>query len=163
MVLSIVIVRRSCQKNDCKLDSLARLSVTLGRDQGFTKNRADRTRFGGTQWRSTRFAPTGETGAALRPASKFALACSQIIESAMADPALTDVKHRPKPDLSVPAPEVCVLRPLLDRRAAETPNKVFAKFVDGTFWTYRTMLDVTLKTAAALQALGVRQGDHVLS
>jgi carnitine-CoA ligase len=81
----------------------------------------------------------------------------------MADPALTDVKHRPKPDLSVPAPEVCVLRPLLDRRAAETPNKVFAQFVDGTFWTYRTMLDVTLKTAAALQALGVRQGDRVLS
>jgi carnitine-CoA ligase len=81
----------------------------------------------------------------------------------MTDRALTDGAHRPKPGPSVPAAEVCVLRPLLDRRATETPDKVFAKFADGTFWTYRTMRDITMKTAAALQALGVRQGDHVLS
>jgi hypothetical protein len=72
----------------------------------------------------------------------------------MTEPALTDGAHRPKPSPRVPAPEVCVLRPLLDRRATETPDKVFAKFPDGTFWTYRTMRDITMKTAAALQALG---------
>ena len=31
-------------------------------------------------------------------------------------------------DPSVPLPEVCVLRPLLDCRASETPEKIFAKF-----------------------------------
>ena len=66
-------------------------------------------------------------------------------------------------DPRVPPPEVCVLRPLLDRRASETPEKIFAKFADGSFWTYRMMRDITVRTAAALQALGVRQGDHVLS
>jgi carnitine-CoA ligase len=84
-------------------------------------------------------------------------------ESAMIDPALTDEAQRPKPDASVPPPEICVLRPLLDRRATETPDKVFAKFADGAFWTYKTMRDITVRTAAALQAVGVRQGDHVLS
>jgi crotonobetaine/carnitine-CoA ligase len=66
-------------------------------------------------------------------------------------------------DPRVPPPEVCVLRPLLERRASETPDKIFAKFSDGGFWTYGTMRDVAVKTAAALQSLGVRQGDHVLS
>jgi hypothetical protein len=74
-------------------------------------------------------------------------------ESAMIDPALTDEGQRPKPDASVPPPEICVLRPLLDRRATETPDKVFAKFADGAFWTYKTMRDITVRTAAALQAL----------
>ena len=81
----------------------------------------------------------------------------------MIDPARTDEAQRPKPDASVPPPEICVLRPLLDRRATETPDKVFAKFADGASWTYKTMRDITVRTAAALQALGVRQGDHVLS
>ena len=81
----------------------------------------------------------------------------------MIDPALTDETQRPKPDARVPPPEICVLRPLLDRRATETPDKVFAKFADGASWTYKTMRDITVRTAAALQALGVRQGDHVLS
>jgi crotonobetaine/carnitine-CoA ligase len=52
---------------------------------------------------------------------------------------------------------------LLDRRANETPDKVFAKFADGTEWTYWELHSITTKTAAALQSLGVRQGDHVLS
>src|ERR1700677_2136791 len=121
-------------------------------------------RFGGNRWRGRTFASTGEKDDAFRPAWKLLLAHSRIRSGyVMTEPALTDGAHRPKPGPSVPAPEVCVLRPLLDRRATETPDKVFAKFPDGTFWTYRTMRDITMKTAAALQALGVRQGDHVLS
>jgi carnitine-CoA ligase len=71
--------------------------------------------------------------------------------------------NRPTPDPRVPAPDVCVLRPLLDRRAHETPEKVFAKFADGRAWTYKVLRDITIRTAAALKALGVRQGDNVLS
>lgn len=66
-------------------------------------------------------------------------------------------------DPRIPSSELCVLRPLLDRRAQETPDKVFAKFADGRAWSYRELREITMQTAAALQALGVRQGDHVLS
>jgi len=66
-------------------------------------------------------------------------------------------------DRRIPAAELCVLRPLLDRRAAETPDKTFARFADGSEWTYRQLHEVVRRTAAGLQALGVRQGDHVLS
>jgi crotonobetaine/carnitine-CoA ligase len=55
------------------------------------------------------------------------------------------------------------LRPVLERRAAETPDKVFARFADGTQWTYRQTLDIARRTAAGLHALGVGQGDKVLS
>jgi crotonobetaine/carnitine-CoA ligase len=40
---------------------------------------------------------------------------------------------------------------------------VFAKFADGSEWTYSQLHSRTIMTAAALQLLGVRQGDHVLS
>jgi carnitine-CoA ligase len=63
----------------------------------------------------------------------------------------------------IPPSEVGVLRPLLDRRAKEIPDKVFAKFADGSAWSYAELREITTRTAAALQALGVRQGDHVLS
>lgn len=66
-------------------------------------------------------------------------------------------------DARVPAPEDCVLRPLIERRAAETPTKTFARFADGSEWTYARMLADVRATAAGLQALGVRQGDNVLS
>ena len=39
-------------------------------------------------------------------------------------------------DPRVPSSEECVLRPLLERRAADTPDKVFARFADGSTWTY---------------------------
>ena len=70
---------------------------------------------------------------------------------------------RPWSDPRVPAPEVCVLRPLLERRAAETPSKIFALFADGRSWTYAQLLADVRTTAAALQKLGVKQGDNVLS
>ncbi|MGE3648232.1 MAG: hypothetical protein AB7G10_07845 [Reyranellaceae bacterium] len=39
-------------------------------------------------------------------------------------------------DPRVPAAADCVLRHVLERRAAETPDKLFAVFADGTTWTY---------------------------
>ena len=66
-------------------------------------------------------------------------------------------------DPRVPAADVCVLRPLLDRHAAATPDKVFARFADGTEWTYRQTQAIARRTAIGLAALGVAQGDKVLS
>ncbi len=57
--------------------------------------------------------------------------------------------------------EQCVLRYVLDRRAAEQPDEVFAVFEDGTEWTLAEMRQRTLAVAAGLGELGVRQGDHV--
>ena len=67
-------------------------------------------------------------------------------------------------DPRIPIPEECVLRPLLDRRAHETPDKVFVQFADGgATWTYRELRDQVHETAAALQALGVKQDEPVLT
>ena len=60
-------------------------------------------------------------------------------------------------------PEECVLRYLIDRRAAGHPDKVYALFADGTAWTYGRLRDEVRRAAAGLQALGVGQGDRVLS
>lgn len=65
-------------------------------------------------------------------------------------------------DPRMPPPEECVLRPLLERRAAATPEQPFALFADGTCWTYRDMREQACMTAHALRALGVGQGDSVL-
>jgi len=64
-------------------------------------------------------------------------------------------------DPRVPAADECVLRPVLEKHAREQPGKVFVRFADGTEWTYGHTLEITRRTAAGLQALGVRQGDHV--
>ncbi len=66
-------------------------------------------------------------------------------------------------DPRIPAPEDCVLRPLLERRAAGTPDKVFVRYADGTQWTYRETLAIARRTAVGLRGLGVQQGEHVLS
>jgi crotonobetaine/carnitine-CoA ligase len=66
-------------------------------------------------------------------------------------------------DLRVPASEDCVLRDLLERFAAERPDKVFVRFQDGREWTYRETREVALRAAHGFRALGVEQGDHVLS
>jgi len=70
---------------------------------------------------------------------------------------------RPWFDPRVPDADRCVLRPLLDRHAAATPDKVFARFADGTEWTYRQTQTIVRRTAIGLAALGVKQGNHVLS
>jgi len=64
-------------------------------------------------------------------------------------------------DPRVPAEDVCVLRPVLEKFAASQPDKVFARFEDGSEWTYAQTLEITRRTAAGLQALGVKQGENV--
>lgn len=64
-------------------------------------------------------------------------------------------------DARVPPPEECVIGPLLERRARETPEKVFALFEDGATWTYAEALDLVQRTAARLRDLGVAKGDFV--
>ena len=66
-------------------------------------------------------------------------------------------------DPRMPPPEDCVLRPLLDRRARETPDKVFVVFEDGEKWTYAELRRRVMHVAASLQQAGVSQGDFVLS
>ncbi len=66
-------------------------------------------------------------------------------------------------DARIPDPSACVLRPALERWASLHPDKVFARFEDGAHWTWGDTLEITRRTAAGLQALGVGQGDNVLS
>jgi crotonobetaine/carnitine-CoA ligase len=65
-------------------------------------------------------------------------------------------------DPRIPAPDICVLRPLLDRRAAEHPDRLYAIFPDGSQWSYGELHKRVRQTACALQDLGVNQGDNVL-
>ena len=72
------------------------------------------------------------------------------------------------PELSWTSPEIpdrtdCVLRYVLERRAAETPDKVFILFEDGSTWTYADTLKIARRAGAALQSYGIGIGDHVLS
>jgi crotonobetaine/carnitine-CoA ligase len=60
-------------------------------------------------------------------------------------------------------PSLCVLRPLIDRRAAETPEKMFVLFEDGSSLTYAELRREVRRIAGNLQRLGVEQGDFVLS
>ena len=69
---------------------------------------------------------------------------------------MTDAWRDPR----VPADDACVLRPLLERRAAETPGKVFARFADGTEWTYRDARDVARQLAFTVRE--PRQVDAVV-
>jgi crotonobetaine/carnitine-CoA ligase len=63
----------------------------------------------------------------------------------------------------LPPPEDCVVRELIDRRAAERPDRPFVLFEDGAVWTYAELKARVQGWAAGLQRLGVRQGDFVLS
>jgi len=56
-----------------------------------------------------------------------------------------------------------VLRDLLEKHGRESSNDIFAVLEDGRSLTYGDMLRLVRETAAGLQALGVRQDDHVLS
>jgi crotonobetaine/carnitine-CoA ligase len=67
---------------------------------------------------------------------------------------MTDKRMPPRSD--------CVMRDLIDRRATETPGKVFAIFADGTEWTYARLRHEVRGTAQALQRMGVAQGDFVV-
>jgi len=66
-------------------------------------------------------------------------------------------------DPRVPPGELCVLRPLLDRWARETPDRVYVITPEGREWSFAAVRDVVIRTAHALRKLGVQQGDHVLT
>lgn len=65
-------------------------------------------------------------------------------------------------DHRIPATDDCVLRYLLEKRAALTPDRPYAVFGDGEVWTYSRTRDEARRIAAGLSALGVTQGDNVL-
>lgn len=64
---------------------------------------------------------------------------------------------------AVPAREDCVLKYMLDTRAARHPQRRLALFEDGSSWTYAECRQQVRAAAAALQQLGVRKGDRVLA
>jgi carnitine-CoA ligase len=69
-----------------------------------------------------------------------------------------------RPLLTMPSREEGVLRYMLERRAAEAPDEVFVIFQQtGEQWTHAELRDRVERVAAGLQALGVAQGDFVLS
>lgn len=70
----------------------------------------------------------------------------------------TDTGHV---DPRVPSRDVCVLRYLLDRWGTERPTQDYVLFENGDRWTYGELHAHVVAAAAGLQALGVRQGDHV--
>jgi carnitine-CoA ligase len=65
-------------------------------------------------------------------------------------------------DARMPRPEQCVQRYMIERWARQQPQKVFAIFADGERWTYAEMQSRAIRTANALRALGVKQGERVL-
>ena len=66
-------------------------------------------------------------------------------------------------DRRVPPAELCVIRPLLEQRAADEPHTTYVIGPDGAPWTYAAFRVSVVRTANAVRALGVRQGDHVVS
>jgi crotonobetaine/carnitine-CoA ligase len=66
-------------------------------------------------------------------------------------------------DPRVPAREVCVVRYLLDRWAAERGEQIYVIFDTNRRYTYREMRERTIGVAVGLARLGVKQGDHVLA
>ena len=63
----------------------------------------------------------------------------------------------------MPRREDCVLKAILDDRAARVPERRIALFEDGTEWTWGECRELVRAQAAALQALGVRAGDRVVA
>lgn len=64
-------------------------------------------------------------------------------------------------DQRIPPDDCVVLADLVDRHAAERPERVFALFEDGSHWTFGALHAQVRSTAAGLAALGVRRGETV--
>ena len=64
-------------------------------------------------------------------------------------------------DPATPPREDCVLKAMLDTRAARHPERRLALFEDGSTWTYAQCLAEVRAAAAGLQQLGVKKGDRV--
>ncbi|MEC9342967.1 MAG: AMP-binding protein, partial [Pseudomonadota bacterium] len=65
-------------------------------------------------------------------------------------------------DPRIPAVDECVLGPLLEKRAGEHPDRVYAVFEGGLEWTFSDTLAHTRRTAAGLQKLGLRPGETLM-
>ena len=63
---------------------------------------------------------------------------------------------------AIPVREECVLRYVLDHWAAERPDQIFARFENGSQWSFAETRKRTRRLGAALQTLGVTEGDHVV-
>ena len=87
----------------------------------------------------------------------------------MSDSAQAKRREVRAPDLGwtlpdrLPSHAECTVRPLLERWAEKTPDKIFALFEDGSSWTYAEALKEVRAAAQALTALGVAPGDPVLN
>jgi crotonobetaine/carnitine-CoA ligase len=79
----------------------------------------------------------------------------------MAERRLVSGLKLPWFDPTPPTADECVIPRLLDRYAAETPDKVFIRYETGETWTWAETRLKALETAAALQARGVKKGDIV--
>ena len=66
-------------------------------------------------------------------------------------------------DPRVPPDDECVLRALLDKRAAAQGDAPFVVFEDGRTWSYAETARLVRGTAAAFAKLGLRQGERVLA
>ncbi|WP_312571850.1 AMP-binding protein [Brevundimonas sp.] len=67
----------------------------------------------------------------------------------------------PSFDPAPPTADQCVTSRLIERFAAETPDKLFALFESGETWTWEQTRRRARETASALQARGVGKGDIV--
>jgi crotonobetaine/carnitine-CoA ligase len=65
--------------------------------------------------------------------------------------------------MSAPSGRDYVIAELIERRAASQPDDCAMQFVGGPEWSFAELRDKVRSTAAGLQALGVQQGDFVLS
>ncbi|PJK31723.1 AMP-binding protein [Minwuia thermotolerans] len=59
--------------------------------------------------------------------------------------------------------EDIVFRDLVEKYAKTQPDRIFAQFEDGSIWTWGELREKAVHIARGLRALGVSQGDHVIS
>lgn len=76
-------------------------------------------------------------------------------------PEMIRAGERDFADPRIPNRDECVLRYLVDRWAAERPDKPHVVWEDGEEWNFAEVRRRTIEKAAGLQQLGVRQGDFV--
>ena len=60
---------------------------------------------------------------------------------------------------AVPTRETCVLKYVLEARAAQSPDRVYVEFENGTRWTYLDAWRLAQASAGSLSALGLVRGD----
>jgi crotonobetaine/carnitine-CoA ligase len=61
----------------------------------------------------------------------------------------------------IPTRETCVLRYVLESRAASMPNRIYVVFEDGTHWTYAEAWEFARQSAARLEKLELSPGDVI--